>query len=99
MTNWQCDHACSMSSGIDLDVTPDTTPEDDPEPYSYCGPAKSMPRPRFNPYQDVLLWRLCALCVVAKHPYRDIKATIIDYTSKSQTEGAIQQLESNDQQQ
>ena len=50
MTNWQRDHACSMSSGVSLDVTPDTTPEDDPEPYPYCGPAKSRPRPRFNPY-------------------------------------------------
>ena len=50
MTNWQRDHACTMSSGVDLDVTPDTTPEDDPEPYPYCGPAKSRPRPRFNPY-------------------------------------------------
>ena len=40
MTNWQCDHACNMSSGVDLDVTPDTTPKDNPEPYPYCGPAK-----------------------------------------------------------
>ena len=55
MTNWQRDHACSMSSGVGLDVTPDTTLEDDPEPYPYCGPAKSRPRPRFNPYRDVLL--------------------------------------------
>ena len=50
MTNWQRDHACSMSSGIGLDVTPDTTPEDDPEPYPYCGPVKSWPRPCFNSY-------------------------------------------------
>ena len=41
MTNWQRDHACRMSSGVGLDVTPDTTPEDDPEPYPYCGPAKA----------------------------------------------------------
>ena len=64
MTNWQCDQACSMSSGVGLDVTPDTTPEDDPEPYPYCGPAKSWPRPRFNPYRDVLLgdFVLCRPC-------------------------------------
>ena len=55
MTNWQRDHACSMSSGVGLDVTPDTTPEDDPEPYPYCGPVKSRPRPLFNPFRDVLL--------------------------------------------
>ena len=64
MTNWQRDHACNMSSGVGLDITPDTTPEDDPEPYPYCGPAKSRPRPHFNPYQDVLLgdFVLCRPC-------------------------------------
>ena len=31
------------------------TPEDDPEPYPFCGPAKDRPRPNFNPYRDVLL--------------------------------------------
>ena len=64
MTNWQRDHTCSMSLGVGLDVTPDTTPEDDPEPYPYCGPAKSWPRPRFNPYRDVLLgdFVLCRPC-------------------------------------
>jgi hypothetical protein len=31
------------------------TPEDDPEPYPFCGPAKERPRPNFNPYRDVLL--------------------------------------------
>ena len=64
MTNWQRDHACSMSSGVGLDITPDTTPEDDPEPYPYCGPVKSRPRPRFNPYRDVLLgdFVLCRPC-------------------------------------
>ena len=64
MTNWQRDHAYSMSSGVGLDVTPDTTLEDDPEPYPYCGPAKSWPRPRFDPYRDVLLgdFVLCRPC-------------------------------------
>ena len=64
ITNWQHDHANSMSSGIRLDVSPDTTPEDDPKPYSYCGPAKSWPKPSFNPYRDVLLgdFVLCHPC-------------------------------------
>ena len=64
MTNWQCDHACNMYSGIGLDVTPDTTPEDDPEPYPYCGLAKSRPRPHFIPYRDVFLgdFVLCCPC-------------------------------------
>ena len=54
MTNWQRDHMCSMSPGIRHDVSPDTTPEDDPEPYPYCGLAKTCPKPFFNPYRDVL---------------------------------------------
>ena len=64
MTNSQHDHWCSMSSGVGLDVTSDITPEDDPKPYPYCGPAKSRPRPRFNPYRDVLLgdFVLCRPC-------------------------------------
>ena len=28
--NWQRDHACNMSLGVGLDVTLDTSPEDDP---------------------------------------------------------------------
>ena len=44
-----------MSSGFGLDVSPDSTPEDDLEPYPYCGPIKLQPKPRFNPYRDVLL--------------------------------------------
>ena len=65
MTNWQRNHVCSMSSGVGLDVTPNTTSEDDPEPYAYCGPTKSRPRPHFNPYRDVLLedFVLCRPCV------------------------------------
>ena len=55
ITNWQYDHANIMSSGVGLDVSSNTTPEDDPEPYPYCSPAKSRPKPCFNPYQDVLL--------------------------------------------
>ena len=55
ITNWQRDHANIMSSGVGLDVSSDTTLEDDPEPYPYCGPAKLWPKPCFNPYRDVLL--------------------------------------------
>ena len=55
MTNWQRDHVCSMSSGVGHDVSPDTIPEDDPEPYPYCGLAKAQPKPCFNPYGDVFL--------------------------------------------
>jgi hypothetical protein len=33
----------------------DNLPEDDPEPYPFCCPAKDRPRPKFNPYRDVLL--------------------------------------------
>ena len=64
MTNWQRDHVCSMSLGVGLDVTLDTTFEDDPELYPYCGPAKLRPRPHFNPYRDVLLgdFMLCRPC-------------------------------------
>ena len=29
MTNWQRDHMCSMSSGVDLDIALDTTLEDE----------------------------------------------------------------------
>ena len=64
MTNWQHDHACCMSSGVGFDVTPNTTPEDDLEPYPYCGPAKSRSRLYLNPYRDVLLGNfvLCHPC-------------------------------------
>ena len=44
-----------MSFGVGLDVSPNSTPEDDPGPYSYCGPAKSRPKPGFNSYRDILL--------------------------------------------
>ena len=64
ITNWQRDPANIMSSSVGLDLSPDTTPEDDSEPYPYCGPAKSRPKPRFNPYRDVLLgdFVLCHPC-------------------------------------
>ena len=63
-TNWQHDHSNSMSAGAGYDVSSDITPEDDPEPYPYCGPAKSRPKPSFNPYRDVLLgdFVLCSPC-------------------------------------
>lgn len=64
ITNWQRDHARSGAFGGLPDVPPDTTPEDDPEPFPYCGPAKARPKPSFNPYRDVLLgdFVLCRPC-------------------------------------
>ena len=44
-----------MSSRVGHHVSSNTTPEDDPEPYPYYGPAKARPKPYYNPYQDVLL--------------------------------------------
>ena len=44
-----------MSSGVAPNVSPDTTSEDDLEPYLYCGSAKSWPKSHFNPYRDILL--------------------------------------------
>ena len=67
ITNWQCDHANSMSSGVGLDVSLDTTPEDDREPYPYCGPAKLRPKPYFNPYRDVLLENFVFCCPCDGH--------------------------------
>ena len=63
-TNWQRDHSNIMSAGVGHDVSSDITPEDDPEPYPYCGLAKSRPKPSFNPYRDVLLgdFVLCRPC-------------------------------------
>ena len=53
-----------MPSGVGLDVSSDITPEDDSEPYTYCGPAKLQPKPRFNPYRDILFgdFVLCRPC-------------------------------------
>ena len=63
-TNWQRVHSNIMSAGVGHDVSSDITPEDDPKPYPYCGPAKSRPKPSFNPYRDVLLgdFVLCHPC-------------------------------------
>ena len=63
-TNLQRDHSNSMSARAGYDVSSDITPEDDPEPYPYCGPAKSRPKPSFNLYRDVLIedFVLCRLC-------------------------------------
>ena len=55
MTNWQRDHACIMSFRVGHHFSSDTTPEDDSEPYSYCGLAKAQPKPYFNLYRDVPL--------------------------------------------
>ena len=70
ITNWQRDHANIMSSNVGLDVSLDINPEDDPKPYSYCDPAKSRPKPDFNPYRDVLLgdFVLCRPCDEHRFP-------------------------------
>ena len=53
-----------MSSGIGPNISPNTTFEDDPEPYPYCGPTKWQPKLCFNLYQDVFLgdFVLCRPC-------------------------------------
>jgi hypothetical protein len=55
-SDWRRDHARSCSADNDPMHSADLTPEDDPEPYPFYGPAKERPRPNFNPYRDVLLW-------------------------------------------
>ena len=64
MTNWQRDLGYSMSSKIRPRVSPDITPEDDPEPYPYYGLAKAPSKPYFNAYRDVLFGdsMLCQPC-------------------------------------
>jgi hypothetical protein len=54
MSDWRRDHA-RRSSTDNGPYSADNSPEDDPEPYPFCGPAKDRPRPNFNPYRDVLL--------------------------------------------
>ena len=53
-----------MSFRVGPVVSPDTTPEDDLEPYPYCSPAKAQPKPYFNLYRDVVLgdFVLCRPC-------------------------------------
>jgi hypothetical protein len=53
--DWRRDHAWICSTENGPAYLADNTPEDDPEPYPFCGPAKDRPRPNFNPYRDVLL--------------------------------------------
>jgi hypothetical protein len=43
------DSGCSPSNLEDI------TPQDNVDPFPYCGPAKGRPRLTFNPYRDVLL--------------------------------------------
>jgi hypothetical protein len=53
-SNWQRHHACSSTTGTRSSRL-NVTPEDDPEPFSFCGPAKDRLKPKFNPFRDVLL--------------------------------------------
>jgi hypothetical protein len=55
ISDWRKDHARSCSTENGPAYSADNTPEDDPDPYPFCGPAKDRPRPNFNPYRDVLL--------------------------------------------
>jgi hypothetical protein len=55
MSDWRRDHARRSSTENGPAYSADNSPEDDPEPYPFCGPAKDKPRPNFNPYCDVLL--------------------------------------------
>ena len=95
ITYWQRNHANIMSSAIGLDVSLDITPEDDPEPYPYCGPAKSQPKPHFNPYRDVLfgdfvlcrpcnghrlpVWLGCASSTVDLSPGSNYEAFVVEW--------------------
>jgi hypothetical protein len=55
ISDWRRDHARSCSTENGPAYSADNSPEDDPEPYPFCGPAKDRPRPNFNPYRNVLL--------------------------------------------
>ena len=84
-----------MSFSIGLDVSPDTTFEDDPEPYPCCDRAKLRPKPHFNLYQNVLLgdfvlfrlcdghrlpmWLGCALSTIDLSPARDYGTFVVEW--------------------
>jgi hypothetical protein len=53
--DWRRDHARSCSTKNGPAYLAENTPENDPESYPFCSPAKDRSRPNFNPYRDVLL--------------------------------------------
>jgi hypothetical protein len=55
ISDWRRNHARSCSTENGPAYLVDNTPEDDPKPYPFSGPAKDRPRPNFNPCHDVLL--------------------------------------------
>jgi hypothetical protein len=55
ISDWRRDHARSCSTENGPAHSADLTPEDNQEPYPFCGPAKERPRPNFNSYRNVLL--------------------------------------------
>ena len=65
LSDWTRDHKVAFADvGADTNNPLDTTPEDETEPYPYCGPAKDRPKLTFNPFRDVLLgdFVLCRPC-------------------------------------
>ena len=61
MSNWQQDHDYSMSSEVGPNVSLNTAPENDPEPYPYCGPKKAWPKPRWVALYQLLIYPLLAI--------------------------------------
>ena len=59
MTNWQWDHACSVSFGVGHHVSPNTTPEDDPKPYPYMVRLKRSQSFALIPIEMFSLETLC----------------------------------------
>lgn len=55
VTDWRRDHDSRSHASTSGAAIPDTTPEDDPEPFPFCGPAKERPAANFNPFRDVLV--------------------------------------------
>ena len=84
-----------MSSDVGPDISPDTIPKDDLEPYAYCDPAKSQPKSHFNLYRDILfgdfvlchpcdgyclpVWLGCALSTVDLSPCSNYGTFLVEW--------------------
>ena len=54
--DWRRDHACRFAPAeAGPSSTPDITPEDDVDPFTYCVPMKERPKLNFYLFRDVLL--------------------------------------------
>jgi hypothetical protein len=62
ISDWRKDHARSCSTENGPAHSADLTPENDPEPYPFCGSARDRLRPNFNPYRNVLLGDFVLFC-------------------------------------